>query len=68
LTPSEWKKAYDLAEDAETVAAVQRATLNTKDFGLIPDVALFGSEQWWRAIEDGRIPKHIVQGIIARRA
>ena len=29
-------------------------------------MALYGSEAWWKAIEDGRIPKHEVQGTISR--
>ena len=33
----EWDVAYDLAEDEETVALVQRATMKTDEFGLIPE-------------------------------
>lgn len=62
----DWVKVYDLAEDREKVDLVQRATLNTEEFGLVPEVALFGSEEWWRAIEDGRIPKHEAKGTIDR--
>ncbi len=63
---SEWAKVYDLAEDAETIALVQRATTKTEQFGLVPEIALFGSEKWWQAIEDGRIPMHDVTGVISR--
>ena len=63
---NQWVKVYDLAEDRETVELVQRATLNTQDFGLVPEVALFGSDEWWKAVEDGRIPKQEVSGTIAR--
>ena len=66
LLPGEWKVAYDLARDEETVALVQRATLTTRDFGVVPDVALFGSNDWWMAIRDGRIQKHVVSGTISR--
>jgi hypothetical protein len=61
----EWVKVYDLMEDTETIQLVQRATLNTKEFGLEPDVALYGSDEWWRAVSDGRIAKHSVNGIIS---
>jgi hypothetical protein len=61
-----WEIAYDLANDNETIALVQRATLTTKDFGLVPDVALFGSDEWWAAVKDGRIPRHEVHGLISR--
>jgi hypothetical protein len=63
---ADWVKVYDLRQDRETIELVQRATLKTKDFGLVPEVALFGSEDWWKAIEDGRIPKHEVRGVISR--
>jgi len=61
-----WRKAYDLVADRETIEAVQRATLTTADFGLVPDVALFGSDDWWQATADGRIPVLEVRGTIAR--
>ena len=62
---SEWIKVYDLAEDYETIRLIQRATLNTKEFGLEPEVALYGSDEWWRAVKDGRIPTHSVSGVIS---
>jgi hypothetical protein len=62
----EWVKVYDLMEDTETIQLVQRATLNTKEFGLEPDVALYGSDEWWRAVDDGRIATHSVSGTISR--
>src|SRR6266511_3899049 len=49
-----WVPIYDLADDAETIRLVQRATLTTKEFGLEPEIALYGSDEWWRAIGDGR--------------
>ena len=55
-------RVYDLAVDNELVAKVQRATLTTSDFGIIPEVALYGSPEWWQAIEDGRIPPHVIEG------
>jgi hypothetical protein len=61
-----WDVVYDLATDEETIRLVQRATLTTKDFGLVPEVALYGSEDWWAAIADGRIPKHEARGTISR--
>lgn len=63
---TEWVKVYDLKEDLETIQLVQRATLNTKEFGLEPDVALYGSDEWWRAVSDGRIATHSVSGTISR--
>jgi len=62
----EWVKVYDLAEDQETIRLVQQATLDTEDFGFVPEVALFGSDDWWQAIQDGRIPSHEINGVISR--
>ena len=62
----EWFVVYDLASDQETIALVQRATLTTPNFGVVPEVALFGSDDWWAAIRDGRIPTHEVKGTISR--
>ena len=63
---SEWMVAYDLAKDEDTIRGVQRATLTTKDFGLVPEIALFGTPEWFGAVADGRIPTHRVTGTIAR--
>jgi hypothetical protein len=62
----DWAKVYDLEEDEETIALVQKATLETKEFGLQSEVALYGSKPWWKAIEEGRIQKHEVRGKIGR--
>jgi hypothetical protein len=63
---TKWIKVYDLSDDDELVANVQDATLNTKDFGLIPEIALYGSMLWWEAISTGLIQKHLIEGVIAR--
>jgi hypothetical protein len=63
---SRWKVVYDLNEDSETIQLVQKATLETDHFGLIPEVALFGTPEWWEAIRDGRIAKVVVEGRIRR--
>ena len=60
------KKIYDLRDDKRTIKLIQDATLNTKNFGLKPEYGLFGSEEWWEAIEDGAIPKKVLEGIISR--
>ncbi len=61
-----WVKVYDLAEDQEQIRDCQKATLETDNFGLVPEVALFGTDEWWRATEDGRIPLHRIDGTISR--
>jgi hypothetical protein len=61
-----WRTVYDLAEDSETVACLQDASLNRPGFGLKPEPELFGSEQWWRAIDDGVLAVHAIEGTITR--
>jgi len=63
---SKWIKIYDLAQDKELVSKVQQATMQTKDYGLVPEVALYGSKDWWEAIEKGVIQKHEIVGTISR--
>ena len=57
---------YSLREDRDQVNRIQRATLETKDFGLIPDPWLFGSTEWWQALSTGAISVHTIVGQISR--
>jgi hypothetical protein len=59
-------KLYDLRDDREKTRLVQKATLVTKDYGLVPEHGLFGSSEWWRAVGEGVIPVVTVDGIISR--
>ncbi len=59
-------EVYDLAKDTEHISKVQRATLNTTDYGLVPEQGLFGSDEWWEAIQTGRLPTIRVEGVISR--
>lgn len=61
-----WHCIYDLSQDHRRVKRIQKATLETEDMGLLPEIALFGSNEWWNAIKDGRIPKLELSGIISK--
>jgi hypothetical protein len=61
-----WKKVYDLADDIRLVTQVQKATLETEDYGLVPEIALYGTQEWWAAIADGRIERMQIEGRISR--
>mgnify|MGYP003332744306 CR=1 FL=1 len=65
VTTMNTMRIYDLADDHDLVSKVQRATLTTTDFGIIPEIALYGSQEWWQAIRDGRIPQHVIDGVIS---
>lgn len=62
----EWQKVYDLRDDADHTAAVQRATLTTREFGVEPTHGLFGSTEWWQQIESGSLPLETLKGSISR--
>lgn len=59
-------KVYDLKKAKDRIEAVQKATLETDDYGLVPEHGLFGSHEWWKAIDKGVIPIHTIEGIISR--
>ena len=63
---TEFVKIYDLKRDSRKIGLIQKATLETKDYGLVPNPALFGSDDWWRAIENTEIPIHTIEGVISR--
>ncbi len=44
----------------------QKASRGTTDFGYVPEIAIFGSADWWAAVEDGRIERHMIEGVISR--
>jgi hypothetical protein len=59
-----WLTVYDIRQDAERVRQIQEATLNRPGFGLVPEPALFGSDEWWRAIDDGRVTAMVEEGVV----
>jgi hypothetical protein len=46
---------------------VQKATLNTKQFGIEPTHGLFGSDEWWKNVSSGELPVLTCNGVITRR-
>ena len=60
----QWTHVYDLAADTEHVRDVQEASLHRPGYGFPPKPVLFGSPEWWREIETGRIPTRLVEGVI----
>ena len=62
----QWHTVYELSKDDVSVMKIQRATLETADYGFLPEIALFGSPDWWKAVEDGRIPTNTITGIISK--
>jgi hypothetical protein len=61
------KPAYQLKVDSSRIAAIQKATLNTDEFGIEQTHALFGSPEWWKQISSGQLPLHTLYGVIVER-
>lgn len=57
---------YDLRKDSRAILDIQNATRNTDDYGLVPENGLFGSDEWWVAIDKGIIRQYVVEGIISK--
>jgi hypothetical protein len=62
----DWVTVYDFASDQQKIRAMQDATLGPTDFGVSAKPALVGTHEWWRAIEDGRLPRHVLEGSICK--
>jgi|SRR6266511_1127952 len=61
-----WRTVYDLRHDQLLVEQFQDASLNRPGFGFKPEPDLFASANWWRAIDDGNLAVHTLDGTIAR--
>ncbi len=61
----DWVTIYDLHENERHIKSVQHATLNRPGYGLDPDPALFGTDEWWQSVADGRIPSKVEEGVVA---
>ena len=57
---------YKLSNDAERIASVQRATVTTRKFGFMRTYGLFGSEQWWRSLHEGKLRSNRISGTIVQ--
>ena len=53
---------YSLRTDAVKIRQIQEASLHRVDAGLVQDPALFGSDAWWNAIDNGVLETHPLQG------
>jgi len=56
---------YLLEDDVQRIGHIQKATLETKDYGLALDHGLFGSDDWWSAIERGALTLETAYGTVS---
>jgi len=59
-------KVYQLRLDEQHIEAVQKATLNTKEFGIQQTHGLFGSPEWWSKTASGELPVHHLRGSVTK--
>lgn len=64
----EYVIVYTLKDDINKISAIQNATLKTNHSGLSMDYGLFGTDDWWHAIEQGLLAKKTIEGVISRIA
>ncbi len=57
---------YSLRNDTQSIEGTQEATLTSKKFGLQQTHGLFGSPEWWRNIDNGKLPVQTLRGVISR--
>lgn len=62
----DWVTVYDFASDQQKIRAMQDATLGPTDFGVSAKPALVGTREWWRAIEEGQLPRHVLEGSVCK--
>ena len=55
-------RLYDLRDQPDHIAAMQRTSLDDSDMGLAPD-PLVGSDEWWGQVGTGERPLHRVDGV-----
>ena len=58
-------RLYDLRDQRDLIAAMQRTSLEASDMGLAPD-PLVGSDRWWEQVGTDERPLHQVDGTITR--
>ena len=57
---------YQFKKNKIQISSIQNAILTNVDFGLQQTHGLFGSDEWWQQIANGRLPLHTNRGKITR--
>jgi hypothetical protein len=63
-SPEGWLYVCELRRDRRQIEQVQRASRETDEYGFPTRPALFGSPEWWRLVENGQLPTHVLDGHI----
>lgn len=62
----EYISVYDLKDDKDKISNIQKATLTTDYAGLKIEHGLFGTEEWWQAVNNGLFLKKMIEGKISK--
>lgn len=64
----ELREIYNLREDTTQIKAVQKASSDKNSFAgyEIENNLLFGTKEWFKSIEEGKIKSHVVRGKISK--
>jgi hypothetical protein len=65
IQPMQYVKIYSFGQDQARIDAMQKASLNATNFGVSPSPALVGTQEWWRATQDGSLARTVVPGTIS---
>lgn len=62
------KQIYNLKKDLRRIKLIQEASLDKNSYAgyKTENGLLFGTKEWFNAIEKGAVPKHTVRGFISR--
>jgi len=59
------KQIYSFKKDKRAIRNIQKATQRTDNYGVVSDYGLFGSKEWWAALEQGEIDVYTIVGEIS---
>jgi hypothetical protein len=65
---SRLKEVYNLKKDTERIKNIQQSSIDKKSHSgyKIEEGLLFGTKEWFDAIEAGKICKYVIEGVISR--
>jgi hypothetical protein len=60
------RAVYQFQNDDRMIAAIQKATRTTEQFGIEPTHGIVGTDEWWSNIRTGALKVHTLRGRISR--
>ncbi len=60
------KLIYSLRKDKKSIKQIQKVTLTTEKYGISTEHGLFGSEEWWKSIDENKLELKTIEGTISK--